>query len=99
MDKLEKLVLHKLNTIEKEIHRMTQVFDALTAEITVAINEIQTLVSEVQAIASGTSDAQVQPVLDKLTAAVNAAQSALAPAPTSAPVVAPAPTASPTATA
>lgn len=58
---------------------MTQVFDALTAEITVAINEIQTLVSEVQAVASGTSDAQVQPILDKLKAAVDAAQVALTP--------------------
>lgn len=58
---------------------MTQVFDALTAEITVAINEIQTLVTQVQAVASGTSDAQVQPILDKLKAAVDAAQIALTP--------------------
>lgn len=76
----------RLDRIEKEILRMTQVFDALTAEITVAINEIQTLVTQVQAVASGTSDAQVQPILDKLKAAVDAAQIALSPP---APVVTP----------
>lgn len=73
---------------------MTQVFDALTAEITVAINEIQTLVTQVQAVASGTSDAQVQPILDKLKAAVDAAQIALTP-PTSPASGSPAPVVTP----
>lgn len=71
---------------------MTQVFDSLVTEIGLAIDEIDSLVAQVQSIASGTSDAQVQPVLDKLTAAVAAAKSALV---TSAPVVAPVPTAVP----
>lgn len=67
---------------------MTQVFDNLTAEITLAIDEIQALVKQVQAIASGTSDAQVQPVLDKLTAVVDAAKASITPpAPVVTPVV------------
>lgn len=87
----EQLVLIKLELILEEIKRMTQVFDSLVTEIGLAIDEIDSLVAQVQAIAAGTSDAQVQPVLDKLTAAVAAAKTALAaPAPVApvAPVVA-----------
>lgn len=65
---------------------MTQVFDNLTAEITSAIDEIQVLTKQVQDIASGTSDASVQPVLDKLHVAVAAAKATL-PAPTTPPAV------------
>lgn len=94
----EQLVLIKLEIILEELNRMTQVFDSLVTEIGLAIDEIDSLVTQVQAIASGTSDAQVQPVLDKLTAAVTAAKSALAaPAPVTA--TSTAPTATPVAAA
>lgn len=62
---------------------MTSLFDQLSTEIQDAIDEISILVGQIQSIAQGTSDAQVQPVLDKLTAAVAAAKAAVAtPTPT-----------------
>lgn len=76
----EELVLIKLDNIHKELYRMTQVFDSLVTEIGMAIDEIDSLVAQIQSIATGTSDAQVQPILDKLTAAVNAAKAAITPA-------------------
>lgn len=65
---------------------MTQVFDSLVTEIGLAIDEIDSLVAQIQSIATGTSDAEVQPILDKLTLAVNAAKNAITPAPTVSPV-------------
>lgn len=82
----EELVLIKLDIIQKELYRMTQVFDSLVTEIGLAIDEIDSLVAQIQSIATGTSDAEVQPILDKLTLAVTAAKNAITPAPTVSPV-------------
>jgi phage-related protein len=82
----------QLKQILEELQRMTSLFDQLSTEIQDAIDEISILVGQVQNIANGTSDAQVQPVLDKLKAAVTAAKTAVAtPAPTPVPTVTPVP--------
>lgn len=82
---------HNYQFIETERFNefMTQVYDALSAEIQVTMDEISSLVAAIAAKVEGTSDAQLQVLVDKLTTSVDAAKTATAPVPTPTPVVTP----------
>lgn len=79
---------HQYIETERFNEFMTQVYDALSAEIQAAVDEISVLVADVAAQVQGTPDTQLQILVDKLTASVNAAKAATTPVTPVVPVVA-----------